>query len=141
MCRWASQLSINWCYHFWWVRWGMAKVLKISIVFLNAIKKEWIELWSWWIHADNHESLEQLDSVICDGFGQAFHLKKEVRNEVRDLTALTGSDTTLAIYCTSIALPPLTLFLSQCGIHTMPFLHLVNCFCNISSFLFQVTVV
>ena len=105
------------------------------------------------LHADKHESLLQVDSIIFDGFGQAcpkylgkfaislWHLKIEFRNEVRDLTALAGSYTTLTIYYTFKALPPLTLFLSQYGIHTKPFLHLINCLCNISLlFLFQVTV-
>ena len=109
-------------------------------MFLNAILKKELSYEVDVLHADNHESLEQVDSVICDEFGQTCHLKKEVRNEVRDLTALAGSNT-ITIYCTSIPLPPLTLFLSQCGIHTVPFLHLINCFWNLNSLLFQVMVV
>ena len=40
--------------------------------------------------------------------------------------------TTLAIYYTANVHPPLNPFLSQYGIHTKPFLHLINCLCNIS---------
>ena len=81
----------------------------------------------------------QVDAIIFDGVGHAYpkflckfvmslrHLKKEVRNKVRDLTALAGSNTTLTIYYTSNVPPPLNLFLSQYGIHTKPFLHLINC--------------
>ena len=60
-----------------------------------------------------------------------WHLRKEVKNEVRDFTALIGSNTAL----------PLTLFRSQYRIHTKPFIHFINCFYNITSLsLFQVTV-
>ena len=102
-------------------------------------------------HADKHESLWEVESIIFHGFGQAYpnypgkfatflwHLNEGVRNEVSDLTALAGSNPTLAIYYTSNVLPPLTLFLSQYGIHTKPCLHLINCLCNKSSLLFQVT--
>ena len=55
---------------------------------------------------------------VCNVF---LYLKKEVRNEVRGLTALAGSNTTLTIYYTSNVLPPWNLFLSQYGIHTKPF--------------------
>ena len=94
----------------------------------------------------------QVDSIIFDGFDEAcpkymgkfaislWHLKKEVRNEVRDLTALAGLNTVLAIYYTSMVLPQLTLFLSQYGVHAKSFLHLINCLCKITSLLlFQVT--
>ena len=72
------------------------------------------------LRADKHESMT-FDSITFDGSGQAcqnypdkfakslLHLKKEVRNEIRDLTALAGSNTTLTIYYTSNVLPPLTL--------------------------------
>ena len=44
-------------------------------------------------------------------------------------TALAGSSTTFTIYYTFNVLPsPLTVFLSQYGIHTKPFLHLINFF-------------
>ena len=55
-------------------------------------------------HADKNEGLLQVDSIIFDAFGQVCpkypakfaislcHLKKEVRNEVRHLTALAGSN-------------------------------------------------
>ena len=59
--------------------------------------------------------------------------------EIRDLTALAGSNTSLLIYYTSNVSSPLTL-LSQYGILTMPFIHLINCLYNISSLLFQVSV-
>ena len=68
-----------------------------------------------------------------------WHFKKEVRNEVRDLTALAGSITTLTIYYTYNVLPPLTLIYSQYGIHSKPFLRFINGLCNINSLLFQVT--
>ena len=54
----------------------------------------------------------------------SWHLKKEVKIELRDLTALAGSNTTLMIYYESSVLPPFNIFLSQYGIHTKPFLHL-----------------
>ena len=98
------------------------------------------------LYADKHKSLLQGDNNF-DRFGQAcrkylskfaislWH-KKEARNEVRDLTALADSDLTLTIYYTSNVLWPLTLFLSQYGIHTKPILHLIDWLCNRSS-LFQ----
>ena len=82
-------------------------------------------------HADKHESLLQVDTIILDEVGQAClkypgkfamslrHLKKELRNRVMDLTAQAGSNTTQTICYTSNVLPPLNLFLSQYGIHTM----------------------
>ena len=104
-------------------------------------------------HPDKYESLLQVDSIIFTGFGQAcpnypgkfaiylLYFKEEVWDEVRDLTALAGSNTTLTIYYTSNVLPPFTLFLSQFRIHTKLFLHLIICLCNISLLLlFQVTV-
>ena len=57
------------------------------------------------LHADKHEILLQINSIIFDGFGQACpnypgkfvtflkHLKKEVSYEVRYLSAVTGSNT------------------------------------------------
>ena len=69
-----------------------------------------------------------------------WYLKKEVRNEVRNLTALVGSNATHTVYYTSNVLPLLTFFVSWYGIHTKLFLHLINCLCNISSLLFQVMV-
>ena len=77
-----------------------------------------------------HVDLLQVDSIIFDGFGQACpnypcefaislrNRKKEARNEIRDLTALVGSNITLIIYYIFNVHPPLTLFLSQYGIHT-----------------------
>ena len=65
-----------------------------------------------------------------------WHLKKEVKNEVRDLNALAGSNATLTIYYTFHVLPPFTFFLSQYGIHTKLFLHLINSVFKISSTLF-----
>ena len=62
------------------------------------------------LNADKHESLLQDDNIIFDGFGQACpkyadkfaislqHLKKKVRNEVRDLTALAGSNTAPGLF-------------------------------------------
>ena len=69
-----------------------------------------------------------------------WHLKKEVRNEIRDLTALVDANATLTHCYTSNVLSPLMLFLPQYGIHSKPLLHFINCLCNISSLLFQVMV-
>ena len=92
---------------------------------------------------------KKVDSIIFDGFGQAcpnypgnlcdISRKPSVKNEVSYLTALAGSIATLTINYTSSVLPPFTLFLSQYGIHTKPFLHLINCLCNRSLLFFQVT--
>ena len=49
------------------------------------------------------------------------HLKEEVRNEVRDLIALVGLNTTLTNIIYLMFLPPLNLFLSQYRIHTKLF--------------------
>lgn len=66
---------------------------------------------------NRHESLLQVDTVIFYEFSWAcpnypgkfaislWHLKKEVRNEVKGLTALVGSNTTLTIYYTFNVLP------------------------------------
>ena len=139
---WASQSSINWYYHFWWLWPGIYEVLKITsgkcAVPLQYLKKE-VSYEVNVLHANKHESFLQVDSIIFDGFGQAcpsypgafarslWHLKEEVRKEVRDLDALVGSNTTLTICYASNVLPPLTLFLSQYGIHSKPFFHLINC--------------
>ena len=91
------------------------------------------------LHADKHESLLQVDSITFDELGQGcpkypgksvmtlWHLKKVVRNEVRDLTvtALHGSNTALTIYYTSNVVLPLTPWLSQLEIHAKYFLHLI----------------
>ena len=66
-----------------------------------------------------------------------WHLTKEVRNEARDLTALANSNTTVTICYTSSVLPPSNFFLCQYGIHIKPFLHLINCLCNISLLLLE----
>ena len=44
LCRWASKLSINWYYHFWWVWPGIPEVLQIiSVHCLSSIsKKNWV---------------------------------------------------------------------------------------------------
>ena len=53
----------------------------------------------------------------------------------------TVSNIALTIYNTPNVLPPLILSLSQYGIHTKPFLHLINCLFNLRSLvLFQVTI-
>ena len=74
------------------------------------------------LHADKHESLFKVDSIIFDGFGQAcpkypgkfaiflWHRKKEFRNEVRDFTALAGSNIDLSIYTSNIP-PTIHIFL------------------------------
>ena len=45
----------------------------------------------------------------------------------------TVSNIALTIYNTPNVLPPLILSLSQYGIHTKPFIHLINCLCNLRS--------
>ena len=59
-----------------------------------------------------------------------WYLMKEAKNEVRELTALAGSNTSLSIYYKFNVLPLLNLFLSQYRIHTKPFHHLINFLCN-----------
>ena len=67
--------------------------------------------------------------------------KKEVGNEVRDLTALAGSNTTLTVYYIHCAHTIDSFLLSQYEIHTKPFLHLINSLNNINLLLlFQVKV-
>ena len=43
-CKWASQLSINWYYHFLWVWPGMFKVLKVASMqcLCNISRKNWV---------------------------------------------------------------------------------------------------
>ena len=60
---------------------------------------------------------------------------RKVRNEVRDLTALAGSNTTLTIYFTSSVLPLLTLFLPSIWNLYQAFSS-SDCLCSISSLLF-----
>ena len=116
--RWASKFYLNWCFHFWWAWPNMSKVLATTS--MQYLCNLWIELWSRCLYSDKHESLLQVDNIF-DEAGQAcskypnklaislWHLKKEVRNKVRDVTALAGSSTTLAIYYTPNVLPPLNL--------------------------------
>ena len=104
------------------------------------------------LHTDKHESFLQVHRIIFDGFGQecpnclckfaisVWHLKKEGKNDIRDLTAMAGANIVLKICYTSNVLPPLALFPSHYRIHTKPFLDLINCLCSISSLLFQVMV-
>ena len=67
--------------------------------------------------------------------------KKEVGNEVRDLTALAGSNTTLTVYYIQFAHTIDSFPLSQYEIHAKPFLHLINSLNKINLFLlFQVKV-
>ena len=127
LCRWASQLSLHWYYHFWWVWPSMPKVLKVTSMqcLCNISRKNWV-----------------MKLMFCMLINMKFfcrlivislwHLKKEVKNEVRNLTALPASNTALTIYYVSRVFPPLTLSLTQYGIHTKPFLHLISCLCNIS---------
>ena len=99
--RWALQVSINWYYHLWWVWPGMLTLLKITS--MQYLKKELscdVDI----LEANKEEYLLQVDSIIFHRFGlacQNYHakfaislgnLKKEARNEVRNLTALAGSN-------------------------------------------------
>ena len=52
---------------------------------------------------------------------------KYFMSDCRDLTARADSNTTLTIYYAFNVLPPLTLFLSQYGIHTKRYFLWINC--------------
>ena len=129
---------------------GRSKVLKIRRMqyLCNISRKNWVIKLMFCLLIN----MKVFYKFILHAVGQAcpkysgkfemslWHLKKEVRNEVRYLTVLAGSNTTLTTYYTSNVLSPLTFFLSQHGTHTKSFLHLINCLCNISLLLlFQVT--
>ena len=136
LCRWASKFSIIWYYPFWWLWAGMPKVLKITIMqcLCNISRKSWVTNLMISVLI-----MMSVDSIIFDGFSQAcpkylgiFSTSQERSQEWSwDLTALAGSNATLIIYYTSNVLPPFILFLSQYGIPTESFLHLINCLCNI----------
>ena len=131
--------------------WVMKLMFCMLINMKLFYKKCLLSRWKWWEGVEGITSplpyspvnlaflwkktqIEKKYSITFDGFGQAcpnypdkftvslWHLEKEVRDEVRDLTALAGSNTTLTIYYTSNVLPPLTIFFTQYGIHTKPFL-------------------
>ena len=80
------------------------------------------------LHADKHGSLLQDDVSFLVGLARHAQFTGidlqylcnifEVRNEVRELTALAVSNTYLTIYNTADVLASLILFLSQYGIHT-----------------------
>ena len=86
LCRWASQFSINWYYHFWWLWPGIPKLLKIIGMqcLCNISRKHWVMKWKSY----------KLIVFFFYGFAQAcpkypgkfaifwWHLKKEVRNKV-----------------------------------------------------------
>ena len=117
-------IFFKWYYYFWWVWPDMPKVLKISVQCLLQYLNNELSYEADVLHADRHESRLPVDNIIFDGFGQGcpkypakfamslWHLKKEDMNEVRDLTALSGSKAGLTIYYTFNFLLPLTLFLS-----------------------------
>ena len=140
------------CYHFWWAWLGMPKVLKItSMQYLPRFsRKNWVMklmfrmLINWYMSFTSwycyFHGFDQSCPKYLGKFGMSlWYPKKEVRNEVRVMTALAGSTTTLTIYNTSNFLPTLNIFLSQYGIYTKSFLHLINCLCRISPLLlFQV---
>ena len=146
---WPSQFSINRYCHFLWVWPAIPKVLKITCIqCLQYLKKELsyeVDV----LHADK-QNLLQVDSIIFEVFDlrgpkylgkfaiSLWHLKKEVRNEISDLTALTGSNIALTVYHISNVLPPFTLFF-----FSIPslFFYMSNCLCNISLLLlFDITV-
>ena len=76
------------------------------------------------LHAYKHERILQINTIIFDDFGQAclkyprkfsislWHLKEEVRNEVKDLIVLAVSNIALIIHYAPNVFPPFTLFLS-----------------------------
>ena len=148
----AMSITIfKWYYYFWWVWPDIPNVLKISMQCLLQYPKNELSYEADVLHADRQKSLLQVDKIIFDGFGlgcpkcqvkfamSLWHLKKEDRNEVTDLTALPGSKAGLTIHYTFNVLPPLTLFFSYYGIHAKPFLHLIVCITS-SFLLFQVMI-
>ena len=83
--------------------------------------------------------MPKVSEKVFNIFVTSIFLKK-VKNKFRDLTVLTGSNTTLTIYYTFNILSSLILFVYQQVIHTKSFLQLINCLCNIISLLlFQIT--
>ena len=141
-------LSTNSYHCFWWVWPSTPKVLRTTS--MQCLCKWSRKNWVWklmfcmlinikgklrvlaLVSLARHAQITRINlQCLCD------ILRKKVRNEVRDLTALAFSNTTFTIYYTYNVLPPLTLFLSQYGIHTKPFLHLISCLCI--SLLFQIT--
>ena len=62
LCRSASKFSLNRCYHFWWAWPGMPKVLKITS--MQNICKQELSYEVDVLHADNYESLLQVDIII-----------------------------------------------------------------------------
>ena len=111
----TSQFSVNRCYHFWWVWPGIPKVLKITSMqcLYNISRMNWVKKLNV-LKVFKYESLLHVDTIIFYWFGQTcptcsgkfaislWHLKKEVRNEVRELTTLAGSNIAFTIYSTSM---------------------------------------
>ena len=87
---------------------NMKLFYKLILLFLMGVVR----------HAQNTQA--SLHS-LCD------ILRKKLGMKLRDLNALTCSNTTPMLYYTSNVLSPLNLMLSQYGIHTKPFLYLINC--------------
>ena len=103
------------------------------------------------LHADKGESFLQVDSIIFDGFDQAcpnylgkflislWNIKKEVRNESLGLNC-TGWFKCYSYNLLYFPCPPtIDPFPHSVWNPYQDILHLNNCFCNISSLLFQVT--
>ena len=135
VCPLVRCFSQNWLISFQWFLHEVNNNYSVSLQYLKKELSYGVDV----LHTDNCECLY---NIICDGFDQAskhpgkfaisfWHLKKEVRNEVRDLTALAGSNITLTIYYTFNVLPPLALFIFAL-FHTKLFFHLINCLCNVS---------
>ena len=114
------KFSINWCYRFWWAWPDIPRAVKVTSVqyFCNISIKNWGMklIFSMLINMKVFQKLILLFLKDLEFVLSLWHLKKQVRNEVRDLTALASSNTTLTMYYTSNVLPPLNLFLSQLGI-------------------------
>ena len=87
---------------------NMKVFYKLILLFLMGVVR----------HAQNTQA--SLHS-LCDILGKKLGMK------LRDLNVLTCSNTTPMLYYTSNVLSPLNLMLSQYGIHTKPFLYLINC--------------
>ena len=103
---------VKWYYYFWWVWPDMPNVLKINMQCLLQYLKNELSYEADVLHADRYESRLQVDNFLFDGFGQGcpkypakfemslWHLKKENRNEVRNLTALADSKAGLTMHYT-----------------------------------------
>ena len=132
----------------------MPKVLKItSLQYLcNISRMNWVMKLMLYILIDVKVFYLQVDTFIFDEVGQTcpkylgkfamslWHLKKEVRNEFRGLTALAGSNTTFMIYLLYIQYSPTIESFPLSIWNPDQLFSSSDCLCNITSLLLlQVT--